>query len=467
MPEDNILYSSANLNKVARILFPVFGLLSLTGYILDLLSFSDASSRILVLNLSTSCLIILGLSLYYFKAVPLKAAFAILIYAGVGNVVIDTLTDPYGPERLSFFLRDSLFVFFVLTLAALFINKYHAVIILSIQLLTTVLLTVISGNAFLSSSLIMMCLFFIAYTAVIYYAVSVMESSILYRENMLRTIETDNLEMNDINTRLEEKQQEIEQQSVRLEAQAEVLKKQSKELTESNLELERINKTKDLFLSILAHDLKNSFHLITNYSELLNTRHESLDISTRSKFISIISSTSVKASGLLEKLLQWAQSQSNTIAFNPAKIALDTILRENLVLFIESYQNKGIQVIQNLQEGCIVNADENMLNTVVRNLLSNAGKFTPIDGKIVVNCRKEDGLVWMEVEDSGVGMDMISLENLFRIDKKRSTAGTSGETGSGLGLLLCKDFIEKNGGLLRVTSELNKGSKFSFTLPAL
>lgn len=467
MPEDNILYSSANLNKVARILFPVYGLLSLTGNILDIISFSEASSRILVLNLSTISLVILGLSLYYFRAVSLKTAFGILIYTGVGNVVIDTLTDPYGAERLSFFLRDSLFVFFVLTLAALFINKYHAFIILSVQLLTTVLLTVISGNAFLSSSLIMLCLFFIAYTAVIYYAVSVMESSILYRENILRNIENDNLEMNDINTRLEEKQQEIEQQSVRLEAQAEVLKKQSKELTENNLELERINKTKDLFLSILAHDLKNSFHLITNYSELLNTRHESLDVSTRSKFISIISSTAVKASGLLEKLLQWAQSQSNTIVFNPVKIALDTILRDNLVLFLESYQNKGIQVTQNLQEGCIVNADENMLNTVVRNLFSNAGKFTPLDGKIVVNCRKEDGQVWVEVQDSGVGLDKISLENLFQIDKKRSTAGTSGETGSGLGLLLCKDFIEKNGGQIRVTSELNKGSVFSFTLPAV
>jgi signal transduction histidine kinase len=467
MPENNILYSSANLNKVARILFPLYGVLSLTGNILDIINYSDASSRLLVLNLSTIGLVILGLSLYYLKAVPLKAAFAILIYTGVGNVVTDTLTDPYGAERLSFFLRDSLFVFFVLTLAALFINKYHAFLILTVQLLTTVLLTIISGNAFLSSSLFMMCLFFIAYTAVIYYAVSVMESSILYRENILRTIENDNLEMNDINTQLEEKQQEIEQQSVRLEAQAEVLKKQSKELTESNLELERINKTKDLFLSILAHDLKNSFHLITNYSELLNTRNESLDISTRSKFISIISSTSVKASGLLEKLLQWAQSQSNTIEFNPEKIAMDTMLRENLILFVESFQKKGIQVTQNLQEGCNIYADENMMNTVVRNLLSNAGKFTPDGGKIVVSCRQVNAHVQVEVLDSGVGMDKISLENLFRIDKKRSTAGTSGETGSGLGLLLCKDFIVKNGGQIRVTSELNKGSVFSFTLPAV
>ncbi|HJZ41056.1 MAG TPA: HAMP domain-containing sensor histidine kinase [Bacteroidales bacterium] len=467
MHVNNILYLKANLNKVARILFPLYGILSLTGFTSDIINFYETSPRILILNLTTICLTLLGLSLYYFKTLRLKSAFALLIYISIGNVITDTLTDPFGQERVLFFLRDSLFVFFILTLAALFINKNQAILIVSVHLLTTVLLTVISGNSFLSSSLIIMCIFFIAYTAVIYYAVSVMESSILDRENILRTIENDNMVMNDINTQLEERQQQIEQQSVRLEAQAEVLKKQSKELSESNLELERINKTKDLFLSILAHDLKNSFHLIMNYSELLENRHESLDNLTRSKFVSIISATSVKASGLLEKLLQWAQSQSNTLDFNPAKIAMDNIIRENLILFAESFQKKGIQVTQNLLEGCNINADENMMNTVVRNLLSNAGKFTPDGGKIDVNCRKVNGHVLVEVSDSGIGMDKTSLGNLFRIDKKRSTSGTSGETGSGLGLLLCKVFVEKNGGQIRVTSELNKGSVFSFSLPAV
>jgi signal transduction histidine kinase len=175
--------------------------------------------------------------------------------------------------------------------------------------------------------------------------------------------------------------------------------------------------------------------------------------------------TAEKTYALLNQLLDWAQSQAGNTAFSPESIALDSLIVENLDLLSESAENKGITLKKNLEVVQDISADKNMLKTIIRNLLSNAIKFTPEHGTITASCFMKDDSVILEISDTGVGIDEKHLENIFEIDQTISTKGTSDESGSGLGLLLCKDFAEKCGGKISARSELGKGSSFSVSFP--
>jgi signal transduction histidine kinase len=159
-------------------------------------------------------------------------------------------------------------------------------------------------------------------------------------------------------------------------------------------------------------------------------------------------------------------AQSDAITYNPQIIELSVLINKNLKFFIEGCAAKKIKIFESAGSDCFVFADKNMLDSVIRNLLSNAIKFTPEEGDIHISCIKANDEIRVQISDTGVGMDKKTLNGLFRIDKMHSATGTSGETGTGLGLLLCKDFVEKNGGKIWVASKMNAGSTFSFSLPA-
>jgi signal transduction histidine kinase len=245
------------------------------------------------------------------------------------------------------------------------------------------------------------------------------------------------------------------------------------EINNSNiLELERkerklliLNASKDRFFSIIAHDLRNPFNSLLGILEILLEDYDSLDNDERKEYLKILNNSSNKLFKLLLELLQWARLQTSGIDCVYTKLDLSKLLGKELSNLDEQSRNKNINISIDIPENSIVDADEDMVSTVIRNLISNAIKFTPKNGKIEVRVNKEGEMLRFSIKDNGVGMSTEILGKLFKIEEKITSVGTNQEVGTGLGLILCKEFIEKNNGEIMVTSLEGEGSTFSFTLP--
>ncbi len=227
--------------------------------------------------------------------------------------------------------------------------------------------------------------------------------------------------------------------------------------------LEEINATRDRMLSIIAHDLRNPFNVIMGFTELLQKVAGEMDREKIQKYSGQIYAAGKNTYNLLENLLQWVRS--DTLGFNPKKTDLTAIVRESIndARFLAQFKN--IRVISGIPEGICVYADQNMIRTIVRNLVSNAIKFTAEGGEIRVWEETGKDHATIIVEDNGEGMDRETLEKLFDEIRTVSSGGTAEEKGSGLGLLLCKEFAEKHGGSIRAESEKGRGSRFMVNIP--
>lgn len=247
---------------------------------------------------------------------------------------------------------------------------------------------------------------------------------------------------------------------------AKVLEAAHQKLNIQNVELQELNATKDKFFSIISHDLKGPLNSLSSFSNLLINYTESLSKEEIQMFAKDFDKSLKNLFALLENLLEWSRSQTGNIEFVPEKFDLNKVVEENKELLHAQAMQKGISLNCHSTDNIIVTAHRNSINTVVRNLISNAIKFTQPDGRIDVKTKRMAGEIIVSISDTGVGMGPEVVEKLFRIDSKHSTKGTANEKGTGLGLILCKEFIEKNGGRIWVNSEEGKGSVFSFALPA-
>ncbi len=233
-------------------------------------------------------------------------------------------------------------------------------------------------------------------------------------------------------------------------------------------ELKELNATKDKFFSIIAHDLRNPLQCLILYADSLHTDYDLLDDDKRKDYIHKFYNNTNLIVALLENLLEWSQSQQGIIESHPKKINLHALAVENIDLLKDNAKKKNITISSQIKPKTFAFADKNMIRTVIRNLLSNAVKFTNPGGKVEISTSiSADGnSVDITISDNGVGINAEDIETIFRIDvKKKKNKGTANEKGTGLGLILCKEFVEKNNGTIRVTSEPGKGSRFTFTLP--
>jgi signal transduction histidine kinase len=244
-----------------------------------------------------------------------------------------------------------------------------------------------------------------------------------------------------------------------------VLQVAHQKVQEQNVALQQLNATKDKFFSIISHDLKGPLNSLTSFSGLLINHTDSLSKEEIKMLANDLDKSLKNLFALLENLLEWSRSQTGNIEFKPEVFDLATLLEENKDLLKAQAQNKQIDIINRTKDSITIRAHRNSINTVVRNLISNAIKFTPHGGQIVIQAEHVNGSAKVSVIDNGVGMSKEIMEKLFRIESKHSTKGTADEKGTGLGLILCKEFVEKNGGAIGVHSEPSKGSEFYFTLP--
>jgi signal transduction histidine kinase len=243
------------------------------------------------------------------------------------------------------------------------------------------------------------------------------------------------------------------------------LKAAQKEVEQQNLKLQELNATKDKFFSIISHDLKGPLNSLTSFSHLLIDHTDSLTKEDIQMLAKDLDKSVKNLFALLENLLEWSRSQTGNIDFTPEVFDLAEILELNKNLFESLAKNKEINVAVGNNPVCLVRAHKQSINTVVRNLVSNAIKFSNKGGAVTLEQRIEGNNILVSVTDTGLGMSQQVIDKLFRLDKKYSTNGTANEKGTGLGLILCKDFIEKNGGQIQVISQPGKGSTFSFLLP--
>ncbi len=235
-------------------------------------------------------------------------------------------------------------------------------------------------------------------------------------------------------------------------------------LKESEKQLKNANAAKDKFFSIIAHDLKNPFNSIIGFTQLLLENYSSFDQETMLKYIKLINDSSTLAHNLLENLLEWSRVQTGSIRFNPAPFDIHNLTGKILPLFDIVIVSKNLK-INNKTESLIVHADKNMISTVLRNLISNAAKFTGQEGRITISASRLKNMAEITVSDTGTGIPEKDIPKLFRIDVHFTTTGTSQETGTGLGLILCKQFVEKNNGEIWIKSKQGRGTKTGFTLP--
>ena len=242
-------------------------------------------------------------------------------------------------------------------------------------------------------------------------------------------------------------------------------KKTRKDLEESEAKFKELNATKDKLFSIIGHDLRNPFNNILVLSELLTDSVKNVDPTTCKQYIELINSTAKNTLLLLENLMGWAQTQTGQIQYYSEKINLSNTIEEIVKLSNSIAATKKISLNHVESETIEIYSDEKLLKTVLRNLISNAIKFTHPGGNIDIILASQPNQIEICISDNGVGMDEETSNKLFTANTKSTSKGTANEKGTGFGLILCKEFVEKLGGIIWVESELDKGSNFKFTLP--
>jgi signal transduction histidine kinase len=277
---------------------------------------------------------------------------------------------------------------------------------------------------------------------------------------------------------VKERTQEILIQKEEILVQAEHLKEANDWITAKNQELEEQKRliehkknqleisdaTKNKFFRIIAHDLRNPISTVVGTTNHILSNFDLSDSKTTKHLLEETINLSMTTYNLLENLLDWSTSQMGEIRFNPTAVELKSVIAQNIELVNSKIESKKINLEMSVDSSIMVFADENMLQTVIRNLISNAVKFTHDYGVITINATLEESMCYLSISDTGIGISDENLKNLFRIDKDVRSYGTHNEKGAGLGLILCKEFIEINGGAISVKSQQGKGSEFIISL---
>lgn len=238
-----------------------------------------------------------------------------------------------------------------------------------------------------------------------------------------------------------------------------------KQLEKYTNKLKEANATKDKFFGIIAHDLKNPFNAIIGFSDILVNFMDGFEKEKIKTFVESIYTTSKSTYKLLENLLEWSRTQTGKIQFNPEPLVIENIVISTIEQLQGIAESKNISLKYQIKESIIVKADENMLNTILRNLITNSIKYTNESGKITVIVEQNEKEVLFSVKDTGIGMNEDTISKLFKIEEKISRPGTNNEKGTGLGLLLCKEFVEKHDGTIQVESQVDVGTTFIFNIP--
>jgi signal transduction histidine kinase len=280
-----------------------------------------------------------------------------------------------------------------------------------------------------------------------------------YRISLLKRYNAElEQKVDDRTHKLKESLDQITRKQIYIEEQAKVLNQQKEQL-------QQLNSTKDKFFSIIAHDLRSPFQSLMGISDMLLEELTENNNEEQRFYVKTIHDSSHQLYSLVENLLSWSRTQRDKMTFEPVEINISDVIENILILLKPNFTQKNISLEKQLIPEIKVYADRNMIELVIRNLITNALKFTPENGRIRISITKKYQDIEIEINDNGIGISQEDQARLFRIDTNFSTKGTMGEGGTGLGLIICKEFVEKNNGRLWVISNPGEGSSFFFTIP--
>jgi len=404
------------------------GILGLIGYATDALIFPMVH-ELLILKFFSFSLTALALG-YHIIAKP-KAEISLSLFAItlLFHLTLAPFLQINEPGFASFYMRNSLIFWVIMPALGFTIHKKMFYFSTFIYLVQFGIVLYISQDSFLLNTAVTIILMLICYVYVIMYLLKTLEESRDKTNSLIRNLKAKNIELND-----------------------------------KQKELKALVKTKDKLFSIMAHDLRSPFMGITGLSQMIKNSASKGSTDNIVEYSTMISDTAMQTHTLFSNLLEWAACQTGELVMKPEIIDLDDIVNETISLLKEHQQKKEITV-EKLNTDISIHADPNGLKTILRNLLSNALKFTPSKGNIKITTKKKEDETVISISDSGVGIAEHQISNLFNMGSYISTIGTFKEKGTGIGLTICKEMIERHNGKIWVESEPEKGTTFHFSIP--
>jgi len=427
-----------------RLLIYTFCGIMITGFILDMI-FLNMPDVIFYAN-SVNVLLSVGVFvLFCLKKIGISNVVKIQILGLLANLVFSTFINSVNkPDFTIEFIRNAIIMIMFIPVYGLYCGKYHIfhIGLVYVVLYITILFRI--DNHFLENNAPILIFSAVIYHLAVYYIFDTLEKTQRAQIELNRDLESQKELLILKNQDLEQKNQYIYQQTN---------------------ELKEILATKDKIFSIIAHDLRSPFNTILGFSEILSNNWKVFDIAQKANYAKTINDQAKNTFNILENLLNWASSQTGQIIFKPETLNLSLVLKETVEAFELSAKIKNISINYFLPEEIEIYADRNMINTILRNLVSNSIKFTHENGQITLSASKKPDQIEITVSDNGVGLEKEKQTKLFVMGAVETTNGTANEKGCGLGLILCKEFVEKHGGEIWVESEEGKGCDFLFTLP--
>lgn len=404
------------------------GIVAIIGYVSDTVFFYMSEGTV-YLNYFTTGLTVISLLYFWIKKPSIEVALSSFIIILMFNLMVAPYLELTHTNFGAFYMRNSLIFWVIMPILGLIISKPVFATCLIFYLIQFTSVIFLSNDPFLRESAITLICVFTGYVYVIFFLLKTLDQSYEARDSLITE-----------------------------------LKKNNQLLNQQSDELSALVSTKDKLFSIIAHDLQSPFMGISGLSEMIKTAAKRRELDQVEEYSSLISQTTTRTSNLLSNLLEWATTQSGKLEINVSVLDLDRYVNESIDLLSEHKKSKEIH-IRKKNTNIQIQADAKGLLTILRNLISNALKFTPAGGLIVIEGHNHEHEVVVSVSDTGVGIKPAQKELLFSNDNFQSTRGTNEEQGTGIGLGLCHELVQLHNGKIWVESEVGKGSTFYISLP--
>jgi signal transduction histidine kinase len=428
----------------SRTFMYLFSGIMMAGYLMDVV-FIDFPTPVYYLNFVNILISLVVLVLFFAEKIEIRNVVKVNILGLLANLLLSFMFNP--PDAVDYtgmFLRNAFIMFMFIPVYGLYCGKNSVFHIGVVFLILFVAVLLRANNQFLINNAPILIFGTVLYHLSFYYLFDALERMGKKQVELNRHLESQKDELLIKNNDLELKNRQIIEQA--------------KELSQTLA-------TKDKLFSIIAHDLRSPFNSIIGLSDLLVANIEEYDKAKILKFAELINTSAKPTLAILDNLLNWAKSQTGQLHYHPERMQLGLLYQEveNVINSLASFKN--ITLINSLSRDIEVFADKNMIKSVLFNLVSNAIKFTKPEGKVIIDARQMEDRIEISISDSGVGMSDERKSRLFNTETPETTHGTAREPGSGLGLILCKEFVEKHRGTIWVESIEGQGSTFTFTLP--
>jgi signal transduction histidine kinase len=463
--KDKILtYNEYFRNELVVIMW-IIVVLGIMGNVLDMIMFTGYPAQFNKLNAGAIVIFSLVPAVHRFFRVDASKLILVCVYVIAANSVFSQLWSHVNADTPAWFFRESIFISLLLIIAIIVGGAVHGLIIDLIYVVMAVVRTYESGSVIIRDNLPITLIVFVCFSFVMIYVIRKLRDAIQTLQERNHTISKQKGQIEDSFARLDEAQKRLEKQYADLKEMSEAVTKNNMLLEDANGKLREFNSVKDMIFSVIAHDLKGAAFVVGISIESILRDYYQMDDNVRRKnlFRSFRGIESLHM--LLDNLLLWGRAQTGQLDLVKERINVHEAV-ENVIRQLGAQINdKKISLVVDISDDLEVECDSMMFDAIIRNIISNAVKYSHAGGEVTVNSVKGDGMALTMIRDNGTGISADRMKTLFGTGIRKPLPGTVGEKGTGLGLTICGDFVKRNGGFLRVESEQEKGSVFTVELP--